>query len=205
MIITKTRNYLELRVGLHHSVELVLCARRDHFNWFNGDSQHHLEQVIDLLSNTVIPRQCGTFLEAYWHKKDPKRFPKVEEEKIGEKNTQIKAAKKRKRTKKKTNVGQDMVAPKPVPEKDVYYSFGDGVTLCYKVHDVDVYSSVTMAFQDGFTQLYKLPKRFEVWAYPSDEENPPSFHRPDLVPIANLFKEAPPSPKKEVYKKKRTK
>ncbi|CAB9498718.1 expressed unknown protein [Seminavis robusta] len=230
-----TRTYLEPRVGLNHVVEVILNVRRVDVDWFNANGEAHFQEILHLLSETMVPRQCYTEVEEYYHKKEPHRFPKDDEEKIGEKNTTSKKkqanTKKRKRaTKKKQTavVGQQQSEEeeKQVKVKDLYYAFGENLYLAYRTEEINVYKGATLVIKPnnrddddskkkkddkigtgGYRMLSKLSKRFVVWCFKTDPNNPSAsdppdagYLEPEAVPIANLFR-APPDEDEEVEKK----
>jgi len=97
MKVQGTRTFLELRVGAHHSVEVVLYLRQEDIEWFNQNSDNntevendkevdHYREVLTLLSDEIVPRMCYKEMEAFYGQKYRHKFPPALDM-IGMKNT----------------------------------------------------------------------------------------------------------------------
>lgn len=203
-----TRTFLEPRVGSKHSVEVILHLRSADLEWFHSNGEEHFQEILHLLSDSMVPRMCYEEVEHYLHKKDPLRFPKDVDDKIGEKNHNnnhlAKPGKKRKRGGKKQTapvVGQaqdDKTEDKTQKVNTVYYAFGESLYCAYKTEDINTAGSATLVFKkndddkdnkakknDGklgggaFLQLKKLSKRFIVYCFKTDPNDPGAPDPPD--------------------------
>ena len=242
-------------MGIHHVAEVVLFLRREDIDWFNSnsnnnntessDSQNNDEQdtvvtqnatnnrqdeLMELLSTSIIPRMCGDELEQFYQKKYPQRFPT---DGVGEKNRPVAATLKRKRGGKKggkskavDNNNEDNNNNPQKKIKDIYYAFGETLHVAYKTQDINTmyYEGATLLFSSnktttttnqhkagsgGFQQLTKLSKRFLLWCYRNKNEieaNEEKQMQPEMVPMDQLFRpesEAKPPPKKKRARRKK--
>jgi hypothetical protein len=198
-------------------VEVILHVRRADLEWFNSNGEEHLQEILHLLSDSMVPRMCYDEVEHYHHKKDPLRFPKDEDDKIGEKNNgPAKPVKKRKRGSKKQAaaaaaaaaaavVGQaqeDNAEEKTQKVNNVYYAFGESLYCAYKTEELNSAGSATLVFKrkddngtedasdkakqkegklggGDFMQLKKLSKRFILYCFKIDPNDPGAPDPPD--------------------------
>jgi hypothetical protein len=153
--------------------------------------------------------------------------------KKGKQNQKKGQGRKRKRGGKKNAQEEVGQTQEKVPEeskkvKDVYYAFGEALHVAYRTEDVDKYQSATLVlngnynkkdkksaekFKQGsgpFKGLHKLSKRILLWCYPLEPDDPTApepegggFRRPELIPIANLFRAPPEDEEKHDGKKRR--
>jgi hypothetical protein len=194
-----TRTFLELRVGNTHTLEVLLHLRQKDRAWFGSEQR---EEVLQLLTARVLPREFDKEVEAYHEKLNGTAVPKV-----GEKNNksqnQINQPSKKKGAKRKRKA--KAAPPPPVPEekprRDVRHVFGDNVQLTYRLEEIgtDCGATLSISYDNGdlvHKQYPKLSKRLVVWCFPSQEgdstdQDPTDggFPRPELIPIAALFQQ----------------
>ena len=193
-----SRTFMELRVGKSHLVEVLLQVRRADLGWYRSNYDTIQKELLELLQENVLPRMCGEEIENYHRMKHPHLFPP---DIAGSKNTsKAKSSKSagRKRVKK---------APPPPPEeekrkpdKEVYYSFGETIQLAYRRQELKSNRGATIFYKakekGKFLELPKLSHRILIWCSkldPHNKTNPDQsnvgFHRPELIPIASLFRE----------------
>jgi len=173
MKLNGTRTFLELHVGAYHAVEVILLVSKEQdIGWFNDDSSECFQHLLDLLTNSIIPRICGDELELFYHRKFPHRFPIQD---IGCKNIIAKAtnAANRKRKRKLLTKKQLVAAQKTAlttaaaataatanqeentdekKTKDIYYAFGQDIPfyVAYKVEeDINPYQGATLLFSSS--------------------------------------------------------
>jgi hypothetical protein len=161
-----TRTFLEPRVGTKHSVEVILHLRQVDLEWFNNSNDNdtendHFQQVLQLLSDSMIPRMCHDEVEQYFQNHDPLRFPKDGDDKIGEKNNttnNINNKKRKQRGGKKqqpavNNVGQgqqqdgEEKTQRGVNNNQMHYAFGESLYCAYKTEDINPVGSATLVFK----------------------------------------------------------
>lgn len=190
---SSTRRFLSLRVGGTHTLEVLLYVRQKD----RKIADQHEGELRDILSTRVVPREFQDEIEAY-HEKIKGTFAA----KTGEKNQQQpskigKATGKRKR-KSKAKAKPVPVVPEEKPRRDVRHVFGENIQLTYRLQDVDKGNEATVSVVSDsehltFHQYPKLSKRLVAWCFPkseADEEEPSDggFPRPELIPIADLFR-----------------
>ena len=230
MKIKGNRTFLELRVGSNHSVEVILYLRQADIDWYNSNSEEHTEELYGLMTDSVIPRMCGDEIEHYYSRHYPRDFPaEIGEKNITAKRNNKKGGKRKRGVKNKQTkaVGQNQEetsAEESKKIKDIYYAFGENLHVAYRAEDLDRDHSATLIFRNNdyskekkdkigngpFKALIKLSKRIVLWCYPLDPNDPTEidpegggFRRPELIPIANLFRAPPEEDEQEKPAKKR--
>lgn len=204
MKITGTRTYLELRVGSHQSVEVVLQLRRADVPWFERNCSVLQPELFELLQTSVLPRLFASEIEENHakiteQKPPPNLGPGGIEITIGEKNSkeQKKAratasnnnSNKRKRglSKKKQaelkRQQEEAAREQRTKERDVYSAVGETIRIAYRLEAAR--AGATLLFRNnnsngngktgsGFRALKKLSKRILVWCYPANAQQPVS-------------------------------
>jgi hypothetical protein len=194
-----TRTFLELRVGKTHTVEVLLHVRHKDRVWFTPLR----DEFLNHLTKRVIPREFGQEIEAYHEVLSGDTVPKAGEVNEKQKHSKDggKSNGKRKR-KNKTTKGSAIPVPSSdqSQRRDIRHVFGDNtLQLTYRLQDINMHDGTTISFSlHGdtleFRQYPKLSKRLVVWCFPiqNDSKEPDpvdgGFPRPELVPIAGLFR-----------------
>ena len=183
--------------------------------------------MLELLEESIIPRMFGTEIQDYHDRK--KKYRKGSEKNkdpqqgIGSRNKNTKGkrnngnnkrSQKRAALKKKQEmILQQQQETGKIPEKDVYFSFGEIIQLAYRrellsskgfttQHTLfykkdDLLSPSTSTGDDYFFDYRpKLSHRLLIWISKIDPQNktnpdPPGvgFYRPEMIPISDLFRE----------------
>ena len=200
-----TRNFLELRVGNTHTIEVLLHVRHKDREWFSQNSVG--DQLLQLMSTRIVPREFHTEIERYHEKVNGIILEAGT--KTGERNEKPlngkmtgKVAGKRKRKPKAAPI----VVPLPEkPRRDVRHVFNDNLHLTYRLQDLDSSVGATISVLSSpdslhgnmaFRQYPKLSKRLVVWCFPRQDHPDDTdldtadggFPRPELIPIAGLFR-----------------
>jgi hypothetical protein len=206
-----TRTFMELRVGKSHLVEVLLQVRRADLGWYRSNYDTIQEELLELLQENVLPRMCGQEIENYHRMKHPHLFPP---DIAGSKNNNKASSKAKTKSGKPAGRRRGKKGPpppppeqeeKPKPEKEVYYSFGETIQLAYRRQELPPLKSSNRgatifykAKEKGkFLELSKLSHRILIWCCSKlssnlqNKTNPDivGFHRPELIPIASLFRE----------------
>ena len=162
--LTKTRTYLELRVGSNACVEVLLYLRQADLAWFNNNDDDkndtHTTDLFQVLEQSVLPRMMPQEIEDlhYKHNRETTQPPPLGPGGIpilvghdtknnnnnnnGKKQSNAKKAggNKRKRLtakEKATAAFQEEQAKQDSKrQKDVYYAFGETLQLAYKWEDI---------------------------------------------------------------------
>lgn len=199
--LNSTRTFMELRVGKSHLVEVLLQVRRADLGWYRSNYDTIQEELFELMQENVLPRMCGEEIENYHRMKHRHLFPP---DIAGSKNaSKAKSGKPagRRRSKKSTPPPPAAEEEKPKSEKEVYYSFGETIQLAYRRQELKSSNRGATIFfkakeKGKFLELPKLSHRILVWCSkldPHNKTNPDQsnvgFHRPELIPIASLFRE----------------
>ena len=202
-----TRNFLELRVGNTHTIEVLLHVRHCDREWFSQDSGK--DQLLHLMTTRIVPREFHTEIERYHERVHGIGTIAGAGTKVGEKNdkslnskTTGKTVGKRKRNPKAAPV---VVLPLEKPRRDIRHVFDDNLHLTYRLQDLHSSAGATLSVSSSpdslrgnmtFRQYPKLSKRLVVWCFPrqgqqdaTDLDTPDGgFPRPELIPIAGLFR-----------------
>ena len=199
-------------------VEVVLYIRQADLAWFNqtttdtnideeddsktdADKVDHGTDLLQVLSQSVIPREFEKTVEKTFYKRNPHLKPPP---KLGQggipiwtgpdkpkqpKYNQNKRGKKRRAkpiafTEPANEEGEDEDAPRKI-ERNVYYAFGQTLQLAYRLEDITERKgrSATLVFRENnqterkeeegiMTELARLPKRIVAWIYPYDPKKP---------------------------------
>lgn len=191
-----TRTYLEVRVGTHHSAEVVLHLMRQHVEWFNQSRDENLRQVLHVLQS-VFPRLFFDEIEVSHAKKSreilpPELGPGGVPVDAGEVNV---AHKRKKLTKKQELDAQRQLQKASKPAKDFYHAFGKTLKLTYRLHEPKTKPTTTLVVNSGkYKELVKLSQRIEAYCYPYDPQNPydpdpeGGMPRPEIIPTSELFR-----------------
>ena len=59
----QTRNLLDVRVGKSHSIQILFHLRQKDVPWFNDSAGAHIKQLLQLLSNDILPTECKDEIE----------------------------------------------------------------------------------------------------------------------------------------------
>jgi hypothetical protein len=198
--LNSTRTFMELRVGKSHLVEVLLQVRRADLEWYRSNYDSIQEELLELMQENVLPRMCGEEIENYHRMKHSHLFPP---DIAGSKNaSKAKSGKPagRRRGKKAPPPPPPPEEQKPKPDKEVYYSFGETIQLAYRRQELKSSRGATIFYKakekGKFLELPKLSHRILIWCSkldPHNKTNPDEsnvgFHRPELIPIASLFRE----------------
>ena len=206
-----TRNFLELRVGSTHTIEVLLHVQHKDREWFSQDSVK--DQLLHLMTTRIEPREYQAEIERY-HERVHGTMTGAGT-KTGEKNEKLslnskatttgKAARKRKRNPKAAPVLQAI--PLEKPRRDIRHVFDDNLHLTYRLQDLNSSAGATLSVASSpdnlrgnmtFRQYPKLSKRLVVWCFPRQDQHDATdlpvdtpdggFPRPELIPIAGLFR-----------------
>lgn len=193
-----TRTFLELRVGNTHTVKVLLHVRHKDRAWFTPLR----DQFLHLLTTRVIPREFGQEIEAYHETLSGDTVAKPGEVNEKQKRSANSGQSKGKR-KRKTKATQGPVIPVPATDqsqqRDIRHVFSNVLQLTYRLQDIDTNDGTTISISSHggnleFRQYPTLSKRLVVWCFPiqydAKEPDPVDggFPRPELVPIASLFR-----------------
>lgn len=198
MKITGTRTFLELRVGVRQSVEVVLHVRRADIVWFNSHSQELFPEVLDVLQVSILPRLLASEIEqAHYRSSSSSSKRKVppnlgpggiptgggsSERPKSQNNTKKPAAARKLRMSKVKHAElkrQEMEAERlrRQSEKDVYYATTETIQVTYRLEAIAAaaagHSSATLLFgttNKNFYELQKLSQRILLWCYPIQDE-----------------------------------
>lgn len=194
------RTCFEVRVGSHHSAEMVLHLRRKDVRRMR--QREILTEIINLLKLSVIPRMFHEEIEASQAALTKKKLPPelgpggvpVE---VGEKNRQQNQQRKRKSANPSKSAANQQVSEPSQKEKAMYHAFGKGVKLAYRLQESKSSASATLVVNgDGqYARLTKLSKRILIWGYPLDpdhitEEDVPASGQQEMIPISCLFRQS---------------
>lgn len=177
----RPRCRLDLRVGKSsHLVEVLFHLRRSDFDWYKENEDDIVDEILALMSRSVIPRMFGTIIESYHREHHPEIFPPDKVGKIGSKNKGKRSKQQRgkgmttnddthKRQKTTTKRGgkkstdaisnlqqednDDELDGKPI--KDIYFAFGDGVQLAYKKEPLTTDTRSKTIFMSGWSNEKK--------------------------------------------------
>lgn len=211
MKVVNPRTFLEIKVGQHQCVEIILHIRRSDILWFNdSDEDSRFEELLQLLESKVLPRMFQDELEKTTAELNKEELPPPLGPggvPIAEKNE---IAKKRKRFNRKEAAlelqrREEEEKKQEKKEKDIHYAFGENIRLTYRLQTINQNvkepRTDTLVFSDDkaeskLTPLHKLSKRLLVWCYPrvpgSDPTapDPPGggFIRSEFIPTADLFR-----------------
>ena len=188
-----TRTFLELHVGSTHTIEVVLHVRHKDLTWFTTLR----EELLQLLSTRIVPREFEAEIETYHEKLNGTAVNKTGEKNEKQRQSKGKVTGKRKR---KTKAPPAPLVVTEKPRRDVRHCFGDNLQLTYRLQDMDMDAGATISVSSehgdlGFRQYPKLSKRLVVWCFPlqgdATEPDPTDggFPRPELIPIAALFRQ----------------
>ena len=181
--ILPVRCFLEVQVGNTRSMDVILHAPRDQVPDHevlrqvlqNIATRHFYDEIYEPYDREDgVPSELG-----------PGGIP------IGEE------PRKRKRRKKTPPVPP----PEPVPsatEKEYYYAHDSNLQLAYLVEDVKHERASFSLSKDGKLQeLVKLSKRIVAFVVQPGDTPDMASHRPELIPLSDLFRQPPDSPTKE--------
>jgi hypothetical protein len=198
--LNSTRTFMELRVGKSHLVEVLLQVRRADLGWYRSNYDTIHDELLELMQENVLPRMCVEEIENYQRAKHRHLFPPdIAGSKNASKAKRSKPAV-RKRGKKAPPPPPEEEKPKPKSDKEVYYSFGETIQLAYRRQELKSNQGATIFYKPKekgkFLELPKLSHRILIWCSKLDLHNKTNpdqsnvgFHRPELIPIASLFRE----------------
>ena len=195
--LNSTRTFMELRVGKSHLVEVLLQVRRADLGWYRSNYNTIQEELFELMQENVLPRMCGEEIENFHRMKHPNLFPP---DIAGSKNASKAKHSKPAGRKKGKKAPPPPEEEKQKPDKEVYYSFGETIQLAYRRQELKSSQGATIFYKakekGNFLELPKLSHRILIWCSkldPHNKTNPDQlnvgFHRPELIPIASLFRE----------------
>jgi hypothetical protein len=187
----------------------MLYLRQKDLEWFHS-SREVREELMQVLSTRVVPREFSTEIEQYRQGQQPPgdrpfiaKTGEVNEKK--RQQTQLNSRRKATSEKRKRGNKSSHPSPKEKQRRDVRHVFGDNIQLTYKVQDLtnksnSAGSGATISVASSpegiltFRQYPKLSKRLILWCFPLDPANTESdpenggFPRTDLIPLSNLFR-----------------
>lgn len=171
MKIVGTRTYLEVRVGRHQSVEVLLHLRRSDVAWFQQNADFLRTELLDLLQSSVLPRLFADEMEQNnaaltKTKLPPKLGPGGIPMTVGEKNktttTTASTANSSSNNKRKRGLSKKKQAElkrqreeeereRRKNEKDIYYATGGTIRVAYRTEAVSS-AGATLLFQEAEEQ-----------------------------------------------------
>jgi len=138
-LLFRNRNWpqslVDLQVGETHLVEVMFHLRRKDWNWYHENEQDLEDELMDVLSTSVIPRMFGDILDDYHDALDPDMNGEA-----GSKNKKA-AAKKaaapnktedNKKRGKKPTLAERALNSSRDDEKDLYFAFGESLQMAYQ-------------------------------------------------------------------------
>ena len=214
MKILRPRTFVELRVGRHQSVEVVIHVRRRDIPWFNEEEDPtHFLQLLSILQTSILPRMFADEIEENCYarlqkqdssfvrppkslglggrvQEDPKSMPNAPPRKRG-KGLFSKA-----RQAEIKRLQLEALRMEKKNEKDVYYATHPSMTVTYRL-EVLPQPNATLLFDDDESNhllaLKKLQRRILLWCYPPPCDAEPEdtaeegFHRPELIPLSTYL------------------
>jgi hypothetical protein len=204
---------LEVRVGMHHSAEVVLHLRRADLYWFNNkeaqDNKNNaannsrFSEVLELLQTSIIPRLFADEIERTHFRKEkippPPRLlgPGGVPIQVAEK--QQHTSKHKRLTKKQKQEAERQQHDDEKKEKDVYYASGSTLQLAFKLEEPRMKRHVTLLFggakeRGTMKELSKLSKRILLWCYRLAEVPDVAHLQPEMIPISALFQSKEDTP-----------
>jgi hypothetical protein len=217
-----SRTQFELRVGDHHSVDVVLYIRRQDVETMRNNERW--DEILLSLQTSILPRMFHDEIEMSRAKilrkvVPPELGPGGIPVGAGEKNQQSR----RRRTMAKTATvrararasQQEHSRDPPKRERELNYAFGKKVKFAYHLKESKNSPSVTFVVDENkkYKLLTKLSKSICLWAYPCDpaasndngngeahaicdDELLLTAGRPEMIPLASLFRHYPETEKK---------
>jgi hypothetical protein len=53
-----TRNFLQVRVGKTHTIQVLIHVRLAHLNWYNQHEDEYTRQILKIISRRILPHEC---------------------------------------------------------------------------------------------------------------------------------------------------
>jgi hypothetical protein len=215
MILHRSRTFFSLRLGSQQCVTVVVHVRqRSDLQWFNQHHVEHWNDLLHLLRTSILPRMCSDEIEEYSTKQE--RPPP-----LGPGGIPIASAlpalneRRTRRSSKKRKISEVVAQPKQAEEdsKDrvntdpVFRAIGRTLQVAYRLVPLETTSSsatLVHCKQHALDQdheasshwvpLRTLSQRILVFCSPLDEDDTTAalgFCRPELIPMAELFKSPP--------------
>jgi hypothetical protein len=210
MKMLRPRTFLELRVGRHQAVEIVVHIRRRDIPWFNDppsspDNDTHFAILLHLLQTSILPRMFADEIEENHYSilqkqapfasilrppqslglggrvaADPKPMPILRNNVPARRNGRG-VSKARQAEMKRMQL--EALRMQKKNEKDVYYASHRDMVLTYRL-EVMPESGATLIFdQDRLCTLKKLQRRILLWCYP------PSCKDDDVTHSSTIYEE----------------